>query len=67
MVGNLHLVVKNDKGEYLKEFNHFVGYDKARCYKTWVAFTDAKDNNGKVFLRFPSGKEIEVSEEEFEK
>ena len=69
---NLYFLVKNNEGKYLR---CFLGNDNlswaerefAWHYVSNVAFADAQQVNGKVFLIFPSGREVEVFEKDFEK
>jgi hypothetical protein len=70
MIGEgMKLVIKKDK-QYLDwsfgQTKMYFTHDPKRAfdYRNEIAFDDAEKYGGKVFLRFVSGREIEVSKED---
>jgi len=59
------LVVKNSDGFYLDGVDTWVDVTRGWHYLSAVAFVDAQHCGAKVFLRFPSGREIVVLPEDF--
>lgn len=64
MISGVCLVVKKCD-EYLNEGLQFGPKESAWRYISRIAWVDAKDFGGSVFLRLPSWREIEASEKDF--
>jgi hypothetical protein len=68
MLEGLVFVVKRPGTNiYLDPNERFGTRESAYKYCSEVAFSNAEDSDMAVYLRFPSGKEIEVSKEDFVK
>lgn len=70
---DLNLVIRRDRpiGSYYKfeYLNAWVVWSvievDAYLYSSSAVFADAKDNDGSVYIRLPSGREIAVDESDF--
>jgi hypothetical protein len=59
------LVVKNADGLYFNGEDTWADVARAWHFQSAAAFVDAQHFGGKVYLRLPSGREIEVLPEDF--
>jgi len=72
MIDTICFVIKNGLNQYLADYDNLSNeeawvetVDKAWKYTSHMVWADAEDTEQKVYILLPSGREIEVSKEDF--